>query len=102
MYFVKILADVAVEVYTAPVAYSSDDYEITKAQFEHCTIPCHVVVNDDGVTLGEKVEWDVVPDTGDTTGMILPDPNAPTPENIILDTLADHEYRLCLTELGVN
>lgn len=25
-----------------------------------------------------------------------------TPEDIILDTLADHEYRLCLTELGIN
>jgi hypothetical protein len=102
MYFVKVLAGVAVEVYTASVAYSSDDYEITKDQFEYSTIPCRAVVNDDGVTLGEKVEWDVVPDTGGTTGMILPEPSAPTPENIILDTLADHEYRLCLTELGVN
>lgn len=29
-------------------------------------------------------------------------PESPTPEDIILDTLADHEYRLCLTELSAN
>ena len=32
----------------------------------------------------------------------VPIPPGPTPEDIILDTLADHEYRLCLTELGAN
>lgn len=39
-----------------------------------------------------------------STGYLLgEEPEAgSTPENIILDTLADHEYRLCLTELGIN
>lgn len=45
--------------------------------------------------------YDSATNTFSETVQVQPDPT-PTPEDIILDTLADHEYRLCLTELGAN
>lgn len=58
------------------------------------------------VTAPDEVEqrwaYDKVTKTFSMPKLAEPEPASPTPEDIILDTLADHEYRLCLTELGAN
>ena len=84
MYFVKIENDIAVLLLRSDHQQMDEGfYEISEEQFDACVIPCRAEVTEEGVTLGEAVSLDEIPQNGEPCEPEpKPDPE-PTAEEIL-------------------
>lgn len=92
-YFVKIVSNIAVQIYRTDKKWSESDHELTEEQIVNLTLPCHAEVTSDGVVFGDVVPWSDVPNMGvpvegNADEPVEPEPEAPENTEVSWDEMA--------------